>query len=91
MKKDFELLKGMIGVCAIVGEFLMIAGGISGAIMTAMNIIFGYMSSVTTVCGTILVFSAVVGVVFEILADGLAYYTANEYPEEVEETCNESK
>ena len=91
MKNDFELLKGMIGVCAIVGKFLMIAGGISAAIMTAMNIIFGYMSSVTTVCGTILVFSAVVGVVFEILADGLVDYTANEYPEEVEEILNESK
>ena len=40
MKNDFELLRGMIGVCAIVSEFLVIAGGISAAIMTAMNIIF---------------------------------------------------
>lgn len=91
MKNDFELLRGMIGVCAIVSEFLVIAGGISAAIMTAMNIIFGYMSSVTTVCGTILVFSAVVGAVFEILTDGLADYTVSKYPEEVEKILNESK
>ena len=84
MKIKFETLIGQVGVWIVCGNALMAIGGIAGIVMTIMNIIFGYMSGLTTVCGTILIFCAIVGILFYAIGDGVAEYTIRNYPDESE-------
>lgn len=88
MKASFEELKGRIGAYDVIGEALLVISGISAIVMLVMNIIFGYMSSLTTVCGTILIFSTIVGIICRIIAEEIADYAITTYPDEAKNSLN---
>lgn len=88
MKTSFEELKGQVGAYGMIGKVLLVIGGISAIVMFMMNIIFGYMSGLTTVCGTILMFSTIVGIICRIIAEGIADYAITTYPDEAKNSLN---